>query len=207
MKTLYTISATAMMLSNSMATFSNEVDSSNINTEIIIEIKTISHPTCNHKSDGSITIEVKGGKTPYQYNWNTFPVQTTMTATNLHSGIYFVEITDASGRISFRSVELLDPILTSVEEEVTATTQNPVVVVNSTVKEDNLIISINDVRVINEKSLTNLDVGIHKLEIQNHQNCIVTQYIQIVAISETTRSEIVLTPLELTQEEPIAVTK
>lgn len=207
MKTLYTISATAMMILNSITTFSNAVDSSHINTEITIEIKTITHPTCNHKSDGSITIEVKGGKTPYHYNWNTFPVQTTMTATNLKSGIYFVEITDAAGRIAFRSVELLDPITTLVKEEITATNQNHVVAINSTTHEDNLIISLNDVRVINEKSLTNLDVGIHKLEIQNQQNCIVTQYIQIIEISETAENEIVLTPLELTEEESMVVTK
>ncbi|TND08649.1 MAG: hypothetical protein FD123_2153 [Bacteroidetes bacterium] len=52
----------------------------------------------NSASDGSITVSVvSGGTPPYTYAWNTTPVQTTATATNLPTGTYQVLVTDASG--------------------------------------------------------------------------------------------------------------
>lgn len=52
----------------------------------------------NSASDGSITVNVvSGGTPPYTYAWNTSPVQTTQTATNLPAGLYVVTVTDANG--------------------------------------------------------------------------------------------------------------
>lgn len=46
---------------------------------------------------GSITVGVTGGVSPYTYSWNSTPVQTNATATNLAAGSYTVNITDAHG--------------------------------------------------------------------------------------------------------------
>jgi gliding motility-associated-like protein len=52
---------------------------------------------CN-KADGSATVDTVSGGTPsYTYLWNTTPVQTTKTATNIVGGNYNVTITDANG--------------------------------------------------------------------------------------------------------------
>jgi PKD repeat protein len=54
--------------------------------------------------DGSATVSVTGGVTPYSYQWNTTPVQTTATATGLCSGNYTVTVTDAANSTSTSSV-------------------------------------------------------------------------------------------------------
>jgi gliding motility-associated-like protein len=46
---------------------------------------------------GTATVTASGGLAPYTYSWNTTPVQTTATATNLPSGVYQVTVTDANG--------------------------------------------------------------------------------------------------------------
>jgi PKD repeat protein len=48
-------------------------------------------------SDGTATASVTGGTPSYSYVWNSTPVQTTATATNLASGTYAVTVTDANG--------------------------------------------------------------------------------------------------------------
>jgi len=46
---------------------------------------------------GSIALTVSGGTTPLFYSWNTLPIQTQPTATNLPGGTYTCIITDANG--------------------------------------------------------------------------------------------------------------
>ncbi|MCS7075057.1 MAG: PKD domain-containing protein, partial [Bacteroidia bacterium] len=46
---------------------------------------------------GSISSTVTGGNPPYSYSWNTTPVQTTPTATNLSTGTYTLTVTDSRG--------------------------------------------------------------------------------------------------------------
>lgn len=51
--------------------------------------------SCNTCTDGSATVFVSGGITPYIYSWNTNPVQTTSTATGLKNGNWYtVYVTD-----------------------------------------------------------------------------------------------------------------
>ncbi|MBP7514304.1 MAG: choice-of-anchor L domain-containing protein, partial [Flavobacteriales bacterium] len=52
---------------------------------------------CFGNSTGSATVSISGGTTPYSYSWNTSPVQTTATATNLPAGSYTCTISDANG--------------------------------------------------------------------------------------------------------------
>lgn len=50
--------------------------------------------------NGSIALAVSGSASPYTYSWNTTPVQTTSTATNLGPGNYTCSITDAAGCVN-----------------------------------------------------------------------------------------------------------
>ncbi|HAH25926.1 MAG TPA: hypothetical protein DCL77_19570, partial [Prolixibacteraceae bacterium] len=52
---------------------------------------------CFGSSSASATALPQGGSAPYNYSWNTIPVQTTATANNLSSGNYIVTVTDNSG--------------------------------------------------------------------------------------------------------------
>lgn len=52
---------------------------------------------CHGDATGSATASVLGGIPPYAYAWNTQPVQTGATATNLGAGTWSVTVTDAYG--------------------------------------------------------------------------------------------------------------
>nr|MBK9653806.1 T9SS type A sorting domain-containing protein [Bacteroidota bacterium] len=52
---------------------------------------------CNGGCNGTATVAATGGTSPYVYNWNTIPTQTTATATGLCAGTYTVIVTDANG--------------------------------------------------------------------------------------------------------------
>jgi len=64
---------------------------------------------CFGNATGSATVSPTGGTTPYSFSWNTNPVQTTSTATNLTSGSYTVTVTDASGSASQQTVVVSQP--------------------------------------------------------------------------------------------------
>jgi hypothetical protein len=51
---------------------------------------------CRRK-DGTATVTVSGGNSPYTYTWTTIPIQTAATATGLTAGGYTVTVTDKSG--------------------------------------------------------------------------------------------------------------
>lgn len=53
-------------------------------------------PMCTNTT-GIATVGVTGGTAPYTYHWNTTPVQTTATATNMPNGTYTATVTDANG--------------------------------------------------------------------------------------------------------------
>ncbi|WP_281633196.1 choice-of-anchor L domain-containing protein [Flavobacterium luteolum] len=52
--------------------------------------------TCNGGTNGSATVTATGGMGTYTYSWNTTPVQTSATASNLAAGTYTVIVKDAN---------------------------------------------------------------------------------------------------------------
>ncbi|HHG86476.1 MAG TPA: hypothetical protein ENJ82_17120, partial [Bacteroidetes bacterium] len=52
--------------------------------------------TCFGGANGTATVTPSGGTINYTYSWNTSPVQTTATATNLSAGSYTVTVSDAN---------------------------------------------------------------------------------------------------------------
>ncbi|MCW3124564.1 MAG: C-terminal target protein [Bacteroidetes bacterium] len=62
-------------------------------------IQTTTSSTLAHNggSDGTATVSASGGTGTLTYSWNTTPVQTAATATNLPTGSYTVTVTDANG--------------------------------------------------------------------------------------------------------------
>ena len=53
--------------------------------------------SCFGQSNGIAIATATGGTSPYTFSWNTVPVQTNDTATNLPAGTYIVTVFDASG--------------------------------------------------------------------------------------------------------------
>ncbi|MFZ4614465.1 MAG: T9SS type A sorting domain-containing protein, partial [Bacteroidia bacterium] len=61
---------------------------------------------CSGTATGTATSAPTGGTAPYTYSWNTTPVQSTATATNLLPGDYIVTVTDAEGCSSTQTVSV-----------------------------------------------------------------------------------------------------
>jgi hypothetical protein len=60
------------------------------------------------QSNGSASVVATGGAGGYTYHWNSIPVQTNATATNLPAGSYIVTVTDANGCIMTETVGVSD---------------------------------------------------------------------------------------------------
>ncbi len=71
-----------------------------------ISISSFNNVSCNGAADGSAVSTASGGVTPYAYSWNTSPVQTTSTASNLSGGTYTVVVTDANNCTASASVTI-----------------------------------------------------------------------------------------------------
>lgn len=65
--------------------------------------------SCYGYHDGSATVSVSGGVSPYLYVWNTTPVQNNATATNLPAGFYTVSVTDQSNCMITDTVSINQP--------------------------------------------------------------------------------------------------
>lgn len=53
--------------------------------------------SCPGTANGSLTVTPAGGTSPFTYNWNTSPAQSSATATGLAPGTYDVTVTDDNG--------------------------------------------------------------------------------------------------------------
>ena len=64
---------------------------------------------CYGNTNGTATVSLTGGVTPFVYSWSTTPAQTGATATNLGAGVYSIKITDANGCVTNDTVALSQP--------------------------------------------------------------------------------------------------
>jgi len=62
-----------------------------------IDSTNFSNVLCFGDNNGTASVSVSGGTTPYVYAWNDALLQTTPTATNLIAGTYTVNVTDDNG--------------------------------------------------------------------------------------------------------------
>jgi gliding motility-associated-like protein len=73
-------------------------------------ISTIAIPTCSGSCDGKALASAVGGTTPYNYSWNTLPIQNIPNPTNLCAGSYICTITDSHGCSDTASVIIAQPL-------------------------------------------------------------------------------------------------
>lgn len=72
--------------------------------------------SCFGLSDGSASVSVSGGASPYTYEWNTTPIQYTAGITDIVAGTYTVTITDDNGCAA--SVNITVPTPTQVVADI-----------------------------------------------------------------------------------------
>lgn len=68
------------------------------------------------QSNGSLFIEVNGGTLPYSYSWNTNPVQTTATATNIPAGSYTLTLRDAHACLFEQTEPVNEEVISGIRE-------------------------------------------------------------------------------------------
>ncbi|MFH7000298.1 choice-of-anchor L domain-containing protein, partial [Flavobacterium sp. FlaQc-57] len=80
-------------------------------TNIVITETVASHVDvkCKTTATGSATVTASGGTTPYTYSWNTSPIQTSATASNLAAGTYTVTVTDGKGCTGTKQITITEP--------------------------------------------------------------------------------------------------
>ncbi len=69
---------------------------------------TTTNVSCNGVSDGEATVTATGTG-PFDYSWNTTPVQTTATATGLSPGSYTVTVTNTKGCMATQNFTITEP--------------------------------------------------------------------------------------------------
>jgi gliding motility-associated-like protein len=76
------------------------------------------NPTCVPGNDGSLTVSATGGTTNYQYSLNGGIQQASNTFSNLGSGVYTIQVTDANGCTTTSTQNISAPnapLITSVQ--------------------------------------------------------------------------------------------
>ncbi|MDI1355199.1 MAG: choice-of-anchor L domain-containing protein [bacterium] len=76
------------------------------NTAVATSLYNGQNISCHGYSDGSASVTVAGGTSPFIYAWNTIPSQTTFTAGNMVAGMYSVVVTDINNCASTATVTL-----------------------------------------------------------------------------------------------------
>ena len=96
---LYT--ATITDANNCVVTFDQRINASD---SVGSQVVSSTNVTCLGQANGAASITHVGGEAPYSYRWNTNPIQTTATATNLPAGTYVGRVIDNKGCFSQRTV-------------------------------------------------------------------------------------------------------
>jgi gliding motility-associated-like protein len=133
---------------------------------------------CFGGGNGIASVSVAGGTAPYSYAWNTAPVQTTATASNLVSGVYMVVITDANGCKDSAMVTISQPALLSVTLGITDVTcygyKNGGI--NTSVNGGTAPYTYqwNTVPIKTKASIANQDTGYYSVTVTDAKGCTVT---------------------------------
>ncbi|MDX2172300.1 MAG: gliding motility-associated C-terminal domain-containing protein [Bacteroidota bacterium] len=93
----------------------------NNSTGITSEIQTLANEQCFASCNGAATVQAIGGTAPITYNW-LGPIVSNSVITNLCSGTYFLQMTDALGCVRNTSVTIGAAIQLTVSPFITAPT-------------------------------------------------------------------------------------
>jgi len=147
--------------------------------------------TCFGAANGVITVDATGGTPPYTFAWNTNPVQTGPTATNLSSGTHQVVVTDNVGCSKLLNGVITQPAALGIVESYTNTLCGQSTGAIST----NVLGGVppyslvwNTTPVQTSFNLNNLPVGIYELTVTDSNNCVVSKTIPIQSASPQSAS-------------------
>jgi len=86
-------------------------------------VTTKTNVRCYGGSTGAAGVTASGGVPPFTYSWNTIPVKTTASISNIPAGHYICSVTDAGGCVKTANITVTQPtlmVLTTSQSNVTA---------------------------------------------------------------------------------------
>lgn len=135
--------------------------------------------------NGSATVVASGGVSAYAYNWNSVPVQTSATASNLFPGNYSVTVTDANS-CSVSASQLVQTTIVNITVTISSTLN-----VNCNGGQDGEIISttssgtapyyfsLDSIGFTNSGTFQNLVAGNYVVYVHDANNCTGSQTVPI----------------------------
>jgi len=79
-------------------------------TQLVSAINGLVDVDCNGNNNGTATMLVNGGTSPYNYLWTDPALQTNPTASNLAAGTYNCNVTDANGCATSQTIVIDEPL-------------------------------------------------------------------------------------------------
>jgi gliding motility-associated-like protein len=152
----------------------SDTDTIHINySNINLTITDTGNITCPGDGNGYATVAASGGVGPYTYLWNTFPFQTTPTASNLNGGTYCAIVTDAVGCNASACITISEPPPLNINTQITPISCNGVCdgQINAVVTGGTPSYSLSWSNGSNSSFITNLCPGNYTLNIVDNAGC------------------------------------
>ena len=99
----YVVKLTESFASGPQLTVSKTINVINVTINVVNDLK------CNGDKNGALTAAVSGGTVPFNYSWNTTPVQSTAAISNLGTGNYTVTVTGPNACPTTASLSISEP--------------------------------------------------------------------------------------------------
>ena len=157
-------------------------------------------PTCQDRKDGVVEAYIKGGTPPYAFKWEGYK-ETTSSLKNVAAGSLTLEVTDATGTVQKKSVNISSIPITEIEI--------------SEIKSPEPQKKNGSIRIKEQKGYTylwdegqtgplaeNLGKGTYKVSAKNAQNCVTTRIIELqeeVSPAPVVQSNTIPTPPQNTR--------
>ncbi len=145
---------------------------------IITSISAQTNVDCFDNSTGAATILASGGNGLLHFSWNTIPVVTTATATNLAAGNYTVTVTDANGCSKIQTVIITQPAAIAITTDLTKNVScfgnaNGSIAITITGGTPNYTFAWtkNGTPYANIEDLSNLGPGVYAVTVSDVNNC------------------------------------
>ncbi|MBS1765727.1 MAG: T9SS type A sorting domain-containing protein [Bacteroidetes bacterium] len=150
-------------------------------TANVVTISSV-NPTCFNACNGQ-ALATSTGATPFQYAWNTTPVQNTQTATGLCAGIYTVTITDSLGCTAVDSIEIINPTQATLQFTTTAASCHNICDATATVTSNGVApftYAWNTLPVQNTATATSLCEGNYLVTVTDSLGCSATDSVTVI---------------------------
>ncbi|MCX7953583.1 MAG: T9SS type A sorting domain-containing protein [Bacteroidales bacterium] len=155
-----------------------------IEENILSVSSNVTNISCYQNCNGSITLSVSGGVTPYSFLWS-IPGQTTPNLTNLCAGQYSFTVTDATGCSVINTLNISEPSSLNIQFNIVQPTcgqNNGIITANVSGGTAPYTYLWNTQPPQNTQTVSNLSSGTYIVTVTDANNCTKTNSILLTAI-------------------------